>query len=373
MFLTDRVSAGKPRKTADGYLVADVKCARTGIQIYTGNEVGRPDMETVRVYRPESEVFARDSLSSYAHKPATNDHPRGRMVDAETWKADAIGAIGDQIVRDGDHVSVPLIMMDANAIRDYESGKREVSMGYSAELVFDAGTTEDGEAYDAIQKNIRINHIALVKKGRAGTARIGDGRAPDNEDRADNPKRKTTMSENTRTVMVDGLPVQCTDASAIAIDKLQKDVAAVKTQLADAATEHAKVIAAKDAEIAKVEAERDDAKAKILGDAELDKRVAARADLLTTAKAIHDADYTGKSDADIRKAVVVAKLGDSIVAGKSEAYIDARFDILAEQAKKDPVAVALGDRANNVVQMADNGYGAAVAALDYRTRNAKEA
>lgn len=350
MFLTDRVSVGAVRRTGDGYLVADAKVARTGIQLYTGAELGRPDLDIVRVYRPESEVFARDSLASYAHKPATNDHP-ARMVSADTWKADAIGQIGEEVVRDGDHVRVPLILMDGAAIKDYEAGKREVSMGYSAEIVFADGVTPEGEAYDALQKDIRINHIALVRKGRAGTARIGDRRAPGAQDRGANnpPTEKSTMSNtNTRTVMVDGLSVETTDAGAQAIGKLQTDLEKAKKAFADAENAHTAAIAAKDAQIAKLEAERDDLKGKVLTDAALDARVQARADLLATAKAIHDADYTGKSDAEVRKAVVVAKLGDAAVAGKSEAYLDARFDILVEDAKKDPVARALRDGTSRV-------------------------
>ena len=41
---------------------------------------------------------------------------------------------------------------------------------------------------------------------------------------------------------------------------------------------------------------------------------------------------------------MVAKLGDAAVAGKSDAYVDARFDILVEDAAKtDPVREALKD------------------------------
>jgi len=75
--------------------------------------------------------------------------------------------------------------------------------------------------------------------------------------------------------------------------------------------------------------------------------VADRADLIGTAKAIvADVVTVGLSDAAIRKAVVVAKLGDAM-ADKSDAYIDARFDILAEDAaaatKADPLRDALKD------------------------------
>lgn len=41
---TDRITVGSTRRTADGYLVADAKVARTGVQEYLGSELGRPDM-----------------------------------------------------------------------------------------------------------------------------------------------------------------------------------------------------------------------------------------------------------------------------------------------------------------------------------------
>lgn len=355
MFLTDTVSVGKVRRTGDGYLVADAKVARTGIQQYLGSEVGRPDMPIVRVYRPETEVFSQDAMHSYAYRPVTVDHPQ-KMVDAESWKAVAAGQTGGEVVRDGEFVRVPLVLMDAAAIKAYEAGKRELSMGYTAEIVFEDGVTPDGQPYDAIQTQLRMNHLALVSKARGGDQlRIGDRRIPGDQDRgANNPQpEKSTMSDiKTRTVMVDGLSVETTDAGAQAIEKLQR-------QLSDAQTTHNQAIAAKDAQIAKLEAERDDLKAKVLTDAALDARVQARADLIATAKAIHDADYTGKSDADIRRAVVVAKLGDAAIAGKSDAYVDARFEILAEDAKKDPVARALRDGASRT-PVNDNGYAQSV-------------
>lgn len=356
MILFDRASAvGKARKTKDGYVVADVRVARTGIQEYMGAEIGRPDLSVVRVYRPPQEVFAKDSLQSYAHKPVTNDHP-SQMVTADTWKRAAIGQIGEDVVRDGEYVRVPLVMMDGEAIRAWEDGKRELSMGYTAEIIFDSGETPEGEQYDAVQTNLRMNHVALVGRARGGNnLRIGD----------DTHKRTSTMSD-TKTVMVDGLSVVTTDAGAQAIHKLQ-------AQIADAAEAHAQAIAAKDAALAKAEAERDSALAKVMTDADIDARVQARAALISKAKAVHDADYTGKTDAEIRRAVVLARIGDAAIAGKSEAYIDARFDVLCEDAKP---ADAFRDAMRSAVPatpVTDNGYAASVAALDYRSRNAKTA
>ena len=374
MNLYDAVQATGVRRTADGYLVADVRVARTGIQEYLGSEVGRPDLAFVRVYRPEAEVFSKDAMHSYAHRPMTNNHP-GSPVTAENWKDVAIGQTGDEVIRDGEFVRVPLVLMDAAAIKQFEDGKHELSMGYSAEIVFQDGTTPDGQHYDAVQTQLRMNHLALVDKARGGDKlRIGDGRTPGEKDRADTPPtEKSEMSDTkTRTILVDGLSVETTDAGAQAIAKLQgqiKDADAARQTLEDA---HAKAIAAKDADLAKKDAKIDELQKKVLSDADLDKRVKERSDLIATAKLIADADYTGKSEAEIRKLAVSTKLGDSAIADKAEAYIAARFDILAEDAAKtDPVRSALmTGPARQAVQ--DNGYAASVNDLDYRTRNAKK-
>lgn len=144
------------------------------------------------------------------------------------------------------------------------------------------------------------------------------------------------MADSLRTVIVDGLSVQTTDQGAQAIDKLTKQLADAGVNIKSLTDAHTAALALKDGELAKKDAEIDALKAKQLSDADIDKRVTARADLISKAKAIADADYTGKTDADIRKAVVVAKLGDAAVAGKADAYIDARFEILVEDAAKNP-------------------------------------
>ena len=145
------------------------------------------------------------------------------------------------------------------------------------------------------------------------------------------------MSDALRTVVVDGLSVQTTDQGAQAITKLQKDLESSAAKIATLTADHDKAIAAKDADLAKKDAEIDTLKGKVLDAAGLDKLVTARADLIGKAKAIaKDVKTDGLTDAEIRKATVVAKLGDAAVKDKTEAYIDARFDILAEDAAKNP-------------------------------------
>ncbi len=138
-----------------------------------------------------------------------------------------------------------------------------------------------------------------------------------------------------KTVTVDGIPVEVTDQGATVIGTLQQRLADAVSKLTATETAHQTALAAKDAELAKKDAEIDATKAKVLSDADLDKRVQARGDLIATARTIaKDVKTDGLSDAAIRKAVVVAKIGDAAVADKSDAYIDARFDMLVEDAAK---------------------------------------
>jgi hypothetical protein len=336
MQFTDAVVVAGTRRRLDGYLIADARVARTGIQTYAGWEVGKPDMPIVKVFRPEAEVFSRDTLASFAHRPVTVDHP-DEMVTADNWKSVAVGQTADEIARDGQFIRVPLMVADAEAIAAIEDGKRELSTGYLCKLVWDAGVTPEGEAYDAVQTEIRANHIAIVSRGRAGQeVRIGDGANKWGASPVNPADRKDPdMPDNLRKVLVDGLQVETTDAGAQAIAKLLKDLESSAANVAKLTADHAAALAAKDADLAKKDAEIDGLKAKILSDADLDKRVAARADLIAKAKAIaKDVKTDGLSDAAIRKAAVTAALGDAAVKDKADAYIDARFDILVEDAAK---------------------------------------
>lgn len=338
MQFTDAVTVAGTRRRDDGSLLADARIARTGIQTYLGSEVGKPDMAMVRVYRPGTEVFAEDTLKSAAHRPVTNDHP-AELVNADNWKQHAVGQTGDEITGEGIFIRVPLMVSDGETIKAIEGGKQELSAGYTCDLDFTAGTTPAGEAYDAIQKNIRINHVAVVQRGRAGSqVRIGDG-AVHQWGAAPIPptidKEPRTMSDALRTVVVDGLSVSTTDQGAQAIDKLTKERDSARQATSDAATTHAAAIADKDKQLAAKDAEIDTLKGKIVDGAALDKLVADRAALVDVARKVAPTvKLDGLADADIKKAVVTTKLGDAAVAGKSADYIIARFDILAEDAGK---------------------------------------
>lgn len=332
MRFIDKAPVSGTRVTADGYLVATVKTARTGIQQYHSSELGLMGDRVINVYRSPDEVFKDTSMASYAHKPVTNDHPPV-SVSAENWKDYAIGHIGSTVKRDGDYIVIDLSLMDSKSIKDAENGKLELSSGYNCNLVKKDGVAPCGTPYEYEQTDISINHVAQVTAGRAGSqARIGDSKPWGATPTIQDSNKEPSMSEKLKSVVFDGLTIEVTDQGAQVIDKLQARLADASEKLTAAEKKAKEDEEENEKKLAKKDAEIDALKGKVLDGAALDAAVQARGDLISQAKAIApDVETKGLSDAAIRKAVVTAKLGDA-VKGKSEAYIDVRFDILAEDA-----------------------------------------
>ena len=153
----------KSEKTDEGYLKVWCKAARVGTQLYT-----RGDGTQVREYRPEEEVSNPDSLSSFGMKAVTLNHPKV-LLDSKTTKLHQVGHAGSHVRFSDGFVEVALVITDEEAINSIERGDtQEVSAGYRVDYDPTPGVTPEGESYDGIQRNIRVNHIAVVSKGRAG-------------------------------------------------------------------------------------------------------------------------------------------------------------------------------------------------------------
>ncbi len=126
-------------------------------------EYKNPDGSSRRELRLPEEVFAPESLASYKGKPVILTHEAG-MIDSDNVQQEQIGTILSEGTQDGDNVRAQIIIHDARKL-DY--GLRELSLGYSLDLEEVPGEWQ-GQPYDAIQRNIRVNHLALVEKARAG-------------------------------------------------------------------------------------------------------------------------------------------------------------------------------------------------------------
>lgn len=165
---------GRTREiTPEGYLLCrDVPIARIGTLMYADGEVPVTADNTglIIIYRGEDVLFDPITIASAESKPITDDHPDD-WVTPDNWKELSKG-VGKDIRRgdgvDTDFLMADLLVMDKETIQKVLDGKVEISLGYDADYT----ETSKGKG---LQSNIRVNHIALVEKGRCGSrCSIGD-------------------------------------------------------------------------------------------------------------------------------------------------------------------------------------------------------
>lgn len=330
MFIADRLQLTTEREyTDEGFLKVPARISRTGIQEYLAVEMGLTDRDPkdiIRVYRPEDEVFSEGSLTSFANKPVTNNHPP-ELVDSRNSRKYSVGMSGPEVAQDGMFVKTVLHVTDEDAIKNIESGKVELSNGYTADIEWTSGVTLDGDQYDAIQRNIKGNHIAIVERGRAGSAcRVADN-LPELGD-------EVIMAK----ITIDGVDFEVSDQAAQAVGKLQarlKDTE-MEAQEKDEELKKKKEDEEETAKEAKktedsLKAQLDDAKSKIPTSEMLDKLVTERTGVIDAArKVMPEIEWEGKDADTLRSEVVAAKCANVQLDSVSADYINARFDMLVE-------------------------------------------
>lgn len=229
-------------KTPEGYIIDTPVIARTGIQWY------RRDGKDVAEYRPPEEVFAPRSLASFVGRPLTIDHP-SFMVRSDNVRGVVVGAILGEPWRDGQNLRARVVVHDKRAVDLIECGlKAELSVGYTVETERVAGTTPEGAHYDAVQRNIRCNHLSIVTRGRAGNARFS--------------KEFPRMDEQKKPVeapTVDQLQARC-DALQAEVERLQAEPKAVELSGEKLTALRAEIEAAVRADVAEEYAAADVAK-----------------------------------------------------------------------------------------------------------------
>ncbi len=154
----DSIPLGETYFTPEGYLIDNPILTRVGIFEYHN-----ADGTVRRELRLPEEVFAAESLASYKGKPIILTHEAG-LVNTDNVQQEHIGTVLSEGVQDGENVRAQIVIHDAESL---SSGLRELSLGYTQTPEETPGIW-NGQRYDAIQRDIRINHLALVQKARAG-------------------------------------------------------------------------------------------------------------------------------------------------------------------------------------------------------------
>ena len=155
----DSIPLDRTYFTEEGYLIDHPIVTSVGIFVYHN-----PDGSERRELRLPEEVFAAKSLASYKGKPVIITHEAG-YVDTENVQEEHVGTILSEGYQDGNDVRAEIVIHDMDTVKNI--GLRELSCGYNLRLEETPGVWE-GQPYDAIQRDIEINHLALVEKARAG-------------------------------------------------------------------------------------------------------------------------------------------------------------------------------------------------------------
>jgi hypothetical protein len=327
------------KRTDAGFLRIPIRATRTGVFTYYNG-----DGTIRREVRLPEEVFHPDSMPTMAGIPLTIRHPE-ELVTVDNVEEHTIGLTGDQIEKaEGKFLDIMGTITKKGAIEDLQKKvdagiTQEVSCGYLCELEFKPGVY-NGERYDAIQRNIRYNHLALVDRGRAGK----DVKIKlDGDDAVFYHEYKGAISM--KKITIDGVEFEVEDKVAEAIEakmkKDQSDLASQKkradeneTKLAEVKKEKDQAEAKKDSaesKLSNLEKENKELKEKRIDQADLDKAVEERAQVCSVAgKFIPEFKKDGKTNLEIKKEVIKAVSPDLKLDEKSEDYVNARFDAISE-------------------------------------------
>ena len=160
-YRVDHSSLRKCYKTPEGYLYAEATFARDGILEYT-----RADGSKRRELRLPEEN--KKALTGFGRKPFTIEHPTV-LVNSDNSKILSVGITDPEVVYDkSGFVRGVITVMDSQAVDLITSNQKpEVSVGYQCRLDNTPGIW-NGMPYDAIQREIVVNHVCCTSKGRAG-------------------------------------------------------------------------------------------------------------------------------------------------------------------------------------------------------------
>ena len=339
------------------------RAARAGTQLYR-----RADGSQVREYRPPEEVKKPESLSTFGMKPVTWTHPPA-LLDSKNTLQFAKGSSGSQVRYSDGFVEVALVVTDEETIEKVQRGDAtEVSAGYRVDYDPTPGITPEGESYDGIQRNIRVNHIAIVPRGRAGPeVRL----LLDRMDAADAvalpegmpliPHQPSTpASPPMATVKLDGLEIELPAEAATAVqsyvrdtarqlDAAQKELGQLTTKL-DSLQQDFDALAdekesaegradALEEALEEANASREDGSDPRIDTAELDKLVAARLNTLQSLAPAFTEDFKfdGVSDSELYAQAFKNLTGSEPRADAAPEYIQGVVDgILAARADASP-------------------------------------
>lgn len=365
-FRLDATSIGKFERTPIGGVRIPARLTRTGVLVYN-----LPGGGQRRELRHPDEVFNADSIATLRGAVVTDKHPPSGVVDSATYKQDAVGHVEGPATEGSKYVTADVVVQDARVVGMIERGeRREISCGYRCDLEVKSGEW-NGERYDAIQRNVRYNHISL---GPRGWGRAGSEVAL-RVDGADVPCAFNESSADVKTIRIDGKEYEFgSDAHIERLDSDSKAAIAAKDARISALEKDVETgkgrVDSLDGEVKKLKADL----ATATDQKRVDSMVAQRVSLCSTASAVLGDEYKfdGKTDLEIMVDAIKADDKDFDAAGKSEDRVRGHFESMARRGgvRADSITSVVRRSAESREDSSDNDIEKARKARDERAFNA---
>lgn len=147
--------------------------SKVGVFPYSGAQIGSPELEPDKiymVYRPEAELSNPETIESFKLLPFTDDHAMLGSGDTGLMAAEkkgVHGVVGEDVYFEDGYLKANIKVFSEELANLINDGKKELSIGYRCLYDLQPGVYNN-EKYDAIQREIRGNHLALVEEGRSG-------------------------------------------------------------------------------------------------------------------------------------------------------------------------------------------------------------
>lgn len=344
-----------------GFIQAkNVPIARSGVFPYLKGD-GSIEMEA----KLPDEILGDSTVTSANNKPVTDDHPENGtgqriLVNKSNAKSLMKGftASNAHVDQDTGTLRVDMTITDDDLIKKIHAGKHELSIGFQTDIVPVKGQY-NGVGYDSVQKNIQINHVAVVKRGRAGNAvsLLGDSAEMIEKEKGQAMETtKVRIGDSTITVATDDadkvmkLDADNSDkAKKIATLNAQiKELTAQRDALQGKSDETSKNADEAQAKADALDKELQDTKKKYEGDA-FDKAIEDRMNLIDEVKPIvgDSFDPKGKTEKEM-KIEAIKTVDDSIdLDNKSDDYISAYFDSIKNRKNSTVVGVTSNEIAGD--------------------------
>lgn len=331
-------------------LVADVLMTKSQVLPYKDGK------DTVYELLPPNELSEDEWLDSAKSKAVTDLHP-DEEVNYENLGDHSKGSITNKVwTEEKDDGTIEVwakeTVYDQDLIQEIRDGQKEqVSIGRFVEVIDESGEF-NGTTYDRKQTNFKLNHLAHVPQGRAGSdvsVRLdGDSIVAETEDdnsvsitnEGDSKPNKTANQDEVRDMKLtigDKELELDEDLEEDTVEEFQDEIDERLHELRekdDELDEKESKLDEKDEKLGKLEGRLDSLEEKVDKDVTEDKINEKLALIEDVKQVMPDYDWRGKTSTEMKADVIKAVFDNVDLEEKSEAYIEGRYDAAIERAKE---------------------------------------